>query len=66
MFMLPDSPALQSQFSNVYYHLHLPCIRSVWPQFDPQRHLVIPNVIAVALIPVHKQALAASFGVFLD
>ena len=65
-FMLPGSPALQSQFGNAYYHLHLPCIWSVWPQFDPQRHLVIPNVIAVALLPVHKQALAASFRVFLD
>ena len=62
--MLPGSPALQSQFGNAYYHL--PCIWSVWPQFDPQRHLVIPNVIAVALLPVHKQALAASFRVFLD
>ena len=67
-FMLPDSPAPQSRFGNAYYHLHFPCIKfwSVWSQFDSQRHLVIPKAIAVALLPAHKQALAASFRVFLD
>ena len=65
-FTLPGSSAPQSQFGNAYYHLHLPCIWSMWPQFDPQRHLIIPSAIATALLPAHKQALAASFKVFLD
>ena len=63
---LPGSPAPQSRFGNAYYHMHLPCIWSMWPQFDPQRHLIIPSAIATALLPAHKQALAASFKVFLD
>ena len=36
-FMLPGSPTPQSRFGNAYYHLHLPCIWSIWPQFNPQR-----------------------------
>ena len=35
LFTLPGSSAPQSQFGNAYYHLHLPCIWSMWPQFDP-------------------------------
>ena len=56
----------ESRSGNVHYHLYLPCICSVWPQFDLQRHLVISNAIAVVLHPVHKKALTASLRVFLD
>lgn len=38
----------------------------VWPQFDPQRQLVITNAITVTLLPTHKQALEASFRVYID
>ena len=64
-FALPGSPIPQSRFGNAYYHPHLMCVRSLWPQFDPQRDLVISNDMFAALLPSHKSIINATLGLRL-
>lgn len=56
-FTLAGSPVPQSRFGNAYYHLHSMCVRSVWPQFDPKRDLLVPNDVIAALLQCHKDVL---------
>ena len=40
MFNMPGNPIPQSRFSHAYYHPHIACIQSVWPQFSPSLTLL--------------------------
>ena len=44
----------QTRFGNVYFHCNLPCIRAVWPSFNPEM-LVIPPSVVVQLLPAHTE-----------
>ena len=50
----------QNRFGNVYYHCHIPCIRSRCPEFEPSQ-LEVSCRIAMQLLPVHTEFLVSPF-----
>ena len=60
-FFTPGSGTAQARFGNVYYHCNVPCIQARCPFFS-SRPLQIPALVAVQLLPVHTEFLAAHMG----
>ena len=60
-FFPPGSGTAQARFGNVYYHCNVPCIQARCPFFS-SRLLQIPALVAVQLLPVHTEFLAAHMG----
>ena len=57
----PGSAMPQSRYGNCYYHCNVPCIQAKCPYF--QAHMLrIPPTVAVQLLPVHTEYLAANMG----
>ena len=60
-FFPPGSATAQARFGNVYYHCNVPCIQARCPFFSSNL-LQIPALMAVQLLPVHTEYLAAYMG----
>lgn len=59
-FTSPVTKEIESRFGNAYYHTHLPCIYSKWPNFNKQS-LVIIDIVIRRLQPEYKHI----FDIFL-
>ena len=59
-FRLPSCAEPQSRFGNVYYHANVPCIKAVWPHFNPATLLIPPDL---KVQPVHDELLQHHFGI---